>query len=177
MAEGDFSAGQPVPQGERAPWLPKWQAQLVPDSLQLQGSEGWGLPGHRAFLWCLDHIPNHQWHCCLGGWLKGSLSLGLREGLCLHPWERAFCWSASLPIEGSKTPCLRSFPHSAGLTAGGRCLMEASLGLCPGTFHLKPPSFPLLIAQVKCGKNKGRCWFLLAGMVRGWPHGCLISHT
>ena len=89
MAEGDFSAGQPVPQGERAPWMPKWQAQLVPNSLQLQGCEDWGLPGHRAFLWCLDHIPNHQWHRCLGGWLKGSLSPGL------HMWG-----SASLPGRG-----------------------------------------------------------------------------
>lgn len=34
--------------------------------------------------------------------------------------------------------------------------MEASLGLCPGTFHLKPPSSPLQIAQVKRGEKKGK---------------------
>ena len=35
-------------------------------------------------------------------------------------------------------------------------MLEASLGLCPGTFHLKPPSSPLQIAQVKRGKKKGK---------------------
>ena len=34
--------------------------------------------------------------------------------------------------------------------------MEASLGPGLGAFHLKPPSSPLLIAQVKRGKSKGK---------------------
>ena len=31
-------------------------------------------------------------------------------GLCLPPWERAFCWSASPPTEASKTSTSGIFP-------------------------------------------------------------------
>lgn len=56
--------------------------------------------------------------------------------------------------------------------------MEASLGCTPGTFLLKPSSFPLLIAQVRSRKPKGRtlvspCWY---GEVTA-PGRCPISHT
>lgn len=48
----------------------------------------------------------------LPGWLAKRLSLPrpAREGLCLPPWERAFCWSASPPTEASKTSTSGIFP-------------------------------------------------------------------
>lgn len=165
MAE-DFSAGEPTPQGERGPSCPNgrlsyYLAFCNYTEARAGGSQG-AEPFHSQRPSVLRSHSKPPAASLPGGFLESSQHPGLPTCGSLSSWEAGPLLDH--PLKDPKPPDSVLFPPSVGLTAGGRCLMEASLGCTPGTFLLKPSSFPLLIAQVRSRKPKGRtlvspCWY------------------